>query len=240
MTDEQFSKMTVRELEFRGAKYKIVSDERDSSYQHPSWFSFLDEAMVREAKWKPPAGSIVLDVGAAYGSYALTALASGAAFVFAWSPQGPPGEATEADFLERSLKINGWADRARVFRGGCYSRMGWLNASSQAFSLHAPDAPHGDVIEVDRLDDLGLEIASTAEERPVVWMKLDVEGAEVEVLLGAEELIAKFRPTILVENHNFKRATLEQEVRDHLTARGYREVETTPYHAVSHSLYVPA
>ena len=45
----------------------------------------------------------------------------------------------------------------------------------------------------------------------------------------------------MVENHNFKRATLEQEIRELVTGTfGYKEVDTTPYHAISHSLYIPA
>ena len=84
---------------------------------------------------------------------------------------------------------------------------------------------------------------STVNLSRVDWMKLDVEGAEVEVLKGAKDLISKFCPKIQVENHVFKRASLYEEVRElliggNLGAR-YEEISTVQYHSVSHSLYFP-
>jgi hypothetical protein len=71
-------------------------------------------------------------------------------------------------------------------------------------------------------------------------MKLDVEGAEVHVLKGAEHLIRTLRPVLLIENHIFKASDLEAEVRNLLTKEmGYVEVSTSPYHSVSHSLFNP-
>jgi hypothetical protein len=72
-----------------------------------------------------------------------------------------------------------------------------------------------------------------------VWMKLDVEGAEVHVLQGAKETIKRYRPKLLIENHLFVKRTLEQDVRDLLLSWDYREVATHPYHSVSHSFYEP-
>lgn len=232
--------MDVQERSFRGHPYKISCDTSHPGYQHPSWFSFDDEATVRDAKWLIEPGDCILDVGAAYGSYALSALAAGAAFVFAWSPQGPPGEPTEREMMLQSLKLNGWEDRAVIYASGCYSRSGWVNASTQEFHTTEP-APQGDIIRVDSLDDwFRTEFSPRFSPGafPRYWMKLDVEGAEVEVLKGAEVTIRTLKPSIVVENHNFKRASLEQEVRSVLIDQfGYREVATTPYHAVSHSLY---
>lgn len=252
----------VREYGFRGNRFKVACVENYP--QHPSWFSHEDESTVRDAKWNIQPGDVVFDIGAAYGSYTLTALSAGAAFVFAWSPQGEPGLPQEADFLEESLRLNGWESRCFTLRGGLYDRTGWLDTVTQDFSESVDLHIHCDVggasstrilggpnvIGVDTFDKqvpetcrlTGLfrhQIGPSSAPSGTFWMKLDVEGAEVHVLRGAERLIAELRPNILVENHNFKRATLEAEVREHLLARGYREVSTTPYHAVSHSLYVP-
>ena len=189
--------------------------------------------------WSNTIGDVVLDVGAAFGSYAVTALACGAAHVYAWSPD--EGDNSLTMFAE-TLALNGWTDRCTLINGGMYSRDGWINPLRQSF--------------VDRIDEPGLDSTgfikvstldtwfATAPRHPAgtqFWLKMDVEGAEPEVLRGARTTVATLKPKMLIENHNFKRATLEQEVRDLLTTEfGYKEVCTTPYHSVSHSLYVPA
>ena len=231
-----------RTYSFKGAPYKIACME--PSPVHASWFTHEDESSVRDAQWDVRPGECILDVGAAYGSYTLTALAAGAKRAYAWSPQGEAGIPPEADFFEESLRMNGWEDRCSVLRKGAFNRDGWLNAQTQEFSETPLDEADGNVIRVECLDTWYKREFLPVEEVRLgsyigFWLKLDVEGAEVEVLKGALRLIADLRPRIQVENHNFKRATIEQEVRTFLSAVGYREVVTTPYHAVSHSLYVP-
>jgi len=229
----------TKELSFRGHPYKIAYVDR--IHTDPSWYSFEDESVVRDRTWDIRPGEIVFDVGAAYGSYTLTALACGAAFVYAWSPEAHPGGGpSEADLLEQSLKLNGWSDQCRVFPDiGCYSSRGTINTFTLKFE---PDTmvekTDGNRIAVSTFDEQILPRVVIRKDRSYV-MKLDVEGAEVEVLKGAEQFILQARPRIQVENHQFKDASIEQRVRDWLTARGYLEVSTYPYGSVSHSLYVP-
>jgi hypothetical protein len=45
--------------------------------------------------------------------------------------------------------------------------------------------------------------------------------------------------TAVNENHKFKIATIEQDVRDLLLSWNYKEIATHPYHSVSHSYYEP-
>jgi FkbM family methyltransferase len=237
---------TTEERVFKGHPYKIVCDRSNPGYQHPSWFSFDDEADVRERIWDIQPNDAVFDIGAAYGSYTLTALAAGARAVWAWTPQGPPGEVTEAGMLERSIKANGWGERAVLYREGLFDRSGWLNVVTQEFYEDEP-MPHADIVRVRSFDDYGFGSCDDADKMAFyswqreggIWFKLDVEGAELKVLTGANNFIQSYHPKITVENHNFKRATIEQEVRDLLVGQhGYTEISTVPYHAVSHSLYV--
>jgi FkbM family methyltransferase len=225
------TEVAVRDFSFRGNTFKVACHE--TSPQNSSWFTFVDEQEVRDRDWTVSPGDYVLDIGAAYGSYALSALSAGASFVWAWSPQTFDG-ANEKELFEASLALNAWSGRCRVFDSGIYDRTGWLNVSTQEFSeVEVPAAP--DVIRVETMGEW------EARERPkrVDWVKLDVEGAEVEVLKSAEGLIRRFQPKICLENHVFKRASIEQEVRDLLTSYGYTEIRTVPYHSVSHSLYLP-
>lgn len=229
----------IKELSFRGAPYKIECSD-SAQVCHPSWYSFDDESAVRDRDWLIRAGDVVLDIGAAYGSYALTALASGAARVYCWSPQGPPDEPTEAEMLRRSLALNGWTDRCTIYESGLFDKTGFLNASTQDFNASDSPPPNadqlgGEILRVECLDDWWARNHIYRAD----WMKLDVEGAEVEVLRGGEALIRELQPTILVENHLFKRATLGDEVRELLAGFGYNHVCTHPYHSISHSVYRP-
>lgn len=219
--------MEIRELSFRGNSYKIAALSRYP--QDASWFTFDDEASVRDRDWHIKPGDVVLDIGSGFGSYALTALASGAALVHVWNPNSE-----ENDFLGHSLAANGWSDRCVFHRDGLWSRTGFLRDTDLFFT----EEPRPDVVDLfpvfsldDQSDGLGVE--------RVDWVKLDVEGAEFEVLKGAEKLLRKFRPTVLVENHEFKDATILPRLRGYLPTLGYTELRTVPYHGVSHSVWTP-
>ena len=231
-----------RTYSFKGHDYKIVYVQppvhRD--LYHASWYSFEDESTVRDIMWDIQPGDCIIDVGAAYGSYSLTALASGAERVFAWSPQGEVGFPAEREFFAESLARNGWTDKATIYGTGIYDRDGWLNTMTQEFNpIGLP--PSYDAIQVSRLDtwykEQFLPTTNPADFKRF-FMKLDVEGAEVEVLKSAGRVLTELHPTIQVENHLFKRSTIEAEVRSLLLSYGYREVMTRPYHSVSHSLYM--
>lgn len=217
----------IKEYSFKGHPYKI-----ECSDVHASWWTHEDEHEVRMRQWDIQPGEVVLDIGAAYGSYSLIALALGAEYVFAWSPQGPPGQEPERVLFEKSLLLNGWQDKAIVYNSGLYNQTGWLNVDTQQM---VEPQEHPSVIKVETLDGW----TSRVDPNKVDWLKLDVEGAEVEVLKSGIETIKKFKPKIQIENHLFVRNTIAEEIRDLLLPLGYIEIENVPYHSVSHSLFHP-
>jgi len=228
--------MSIKEFTFRGKSYKIVC--LDNIPKHPTWYTFEDEASVREAYWHILPGDVVLDVGAAYGSYTVTALAQGASYVWAWSPQGT-GDESEANILRKTLALNGWSDKCCVIESGVYDRDGWLHTMTQEFFSMDPGICDGYIIPVTIIDSWMTSVNLSR----VDWMKLDVEGAEVEVLKGSKNLISEFHPKIQVENHVFKRASIYEEIRDSLIGGKfgvkYNEISTIPCGPISHSLYFP-
>lgn len=219
-----------------GVPYTFVCDP-DPNY-HPTWWCFTDEDVVRQQWWTVKEGEVVVDAGAAFGSYTLPALALGAERVYAWSPENMD------EILNINLDANGWRSRCMVFTTGLWNASGFLKCPSQEMPrLH----PTPEAAEADPTPGAIFPVKSLDEELPpdslkrLDWIKIDVEGAEVEVLEGASNLIKKFKPKLYVENHLFKDPSIKhrcQALIDSLDV-GYIEVGTIPYHAVSHSLYAP-
>lgn len=218
--------MDVREYSFRGVAFKIACLHRYA--QDASWFSHEDESIVRDRDWHIGPGDVVIDIGSAFGSYSLTALASGASHVVCFNPNQE-----ENGFVRESLRLNGWEDRATIYSTGLYSKSGWLRDTDQTFSEIAQEG----FFEVKALDDVGISFPGDLTGTP--WMKIDVEGGEVHVLQGARGVINKYRPNMLIENHQFIDHTLEQRVVDFLVDFDYKFVHCVPHHGVSHSLLVP-
>lgn len=218
----------VQEFSFKGNTYKVVAHDRIAS--DPSWHTHVDESTVRDRDWNIGPGDVIIDVGSCYGSYALTALASGAASVHCWSPVA---EQTKT-FLQ-SVALNGWEDRVHVYEYGLYSKTGWLDDLTQEFAdSPLPEGSGGSVFQVRRLDESGVSFAPGK-----MWIKVDVEGAEVDVLEGARGLILERGPTVLVENHVFKDATIEDRVRATMESMKYVQKSCHPHHSVTHAVYEP-
>jgi len=215
--------MKTREISFRGNSFKI--SDHGEARGNASWFSHEDESDVRERDWKIDPEDVVLDIGSAYGSYALAALASGASMVRCWNYNE-----FENQVLKESLALNGWTGKCEIHQVGLWSSPGFLEDIGGTFS----EQEGGGRFRVTTLD---LELPSPGR---VDWLKLDVEGAEVEVLKGGRSLLASSRPKIQVENHQFKDGSIERRVRELLESMRYRHIRTVPYHGVSHSVYEPS
>jgi FkbM family methyltransferase len=211
---------------------------------HSSWWSFMDELETRERFWNIQAGDVVLDVGADYGSYTLSALAMGAEAVYAWSPPFKlPTEPLEAATLCLSAGRNGWSNRMQVSPTGLYDRKGWLAAfdgprNAQWFATEAEAKAciegqdgHCAVFEVDTLDSFPVERCD--------WLKVDTEGCELPILQGGVETIKRCRPRILLEHHYHLDEQCEEKCTSFLKALGYEQLGRIQHHTIAHSLYVP-
>ena len=81
-------------------------------------------------------------------------------------------------------------------------------------------------VKVQRLDDV-VELA----DHPIGLLKIDVEGHELRVLMGAATLIARSRPVVLFEQHPHETENGSSRVVDWLRANGYKsfyEVRSLP------------
>jgi FkbM family methyltransferase len=225
----------------RGKSFKVLACPE---MWHPSWWSFNDEVETRELWWRVLPGDAVLDVGADFGSYALSALAQGAAHVHAWSPPFKrPTEAIECATLTASAGLNGWTERLTCLPTGLWSKPGFLAAFDGprnaeffptlegALARINGESGHCAAFEVGTLDALGIAKAD--------WLKIDTEGCELAVLTGGIETIKRCRPIVLLEQHYHLDADCEKKADAFLAELGYEKVGTRPHYTIAHSLYRP-
>ncbi len=148
-------------------------------------------------------GDIFLDIGANVGWFTILAAdrVGPTGRVHAFEPR-----AETARLLDRSIGDNGFGDRVRlhVTALGAENGESRLLGSETSTNLGgfrlARDAGEtfprmtSEIVTLTALDSLAVEA-------PVRLIKLDVEGAEPQVLEGARKLIARDRPLILSEIH---------------------------------------
>ena len=99
---------------------------------------------------------------------------------------------------------------------GCQSNV-LINYGGTSF--HHQDEIRGEGVDVncERLDDIYTGVPS--------FIKIDVEGHELQVLKGASETIKKHKPTILIEIHNFSE---DSDIHQYLKSLGYGDPEERP------------
>lgn len=172
------------------------------SYEHPK--------QRRLASLLSP-GHVFYDVGAHMGYYTLL----GAELV------GPRGRVVafepnpeNLDYLRRHVAINAY-DNVEVRGEAVAGDVGELRFDASGDSFTGRLAAGGSLaVTVTTLDRAHAEGAPL----PAV-VKIDVEGAELDVLHGAEAVIAAAHPVLLVATHS---AELHRDCAQFLQARGYR------------------
>jgi FkbM family methyltransferase len=173
-------------------------------------------------------GDSAIDVGAHVGFFAMqmAALVGAAGRVYAFEPLD-----ANADLLERSIAENAFTDRLMFRRAAVGAASGratltfaveTLNSGGAYLLRDGTDPLTGNQkkdVPVVALDALDMR-------RPVRFIKMDVEGAEPQVIRGAARLLAEDRPLILSELHpiQLQRASgiTADEFLAELGALGYR------------------
>jgi FkbM family methyltransferase len=139
-------------------------------------------------------GDVAVDVGANIGALTVglgRMVAPGGA-VIAFEPQR-----TIFDILRQNLQSNGLAN-VTAYRRAVGSQPGSIRvppldyAGPENFGGVSLGGAHGDQVEVVTLDSLNLP--------RLRLLKVDVEGMEHEVVLGAQATIARLQPALYIEN----------------------------------------
>lgn len=168
----------------------------------PAWWPQWSSAEEKLLERLDLHGQVVYDVGAFAGAYALffsRAVGAGG-YVVAFEPQPE-----NFGKLARNLALNqvhnvqalelalGASTGARPL----FRLPGMATTASLAPDAHTPLRRHAGVAHMVRLDDL----VSCMALPPPSFVKIDVEGLELDVLHGAEATLAQYRPGLLLEVH---------------------------------------
>ena len=203
--------------------YVLLTDPR--SLVIPGEVSGAEEIALLRELLAP--GDTFVDLGANHGSFAINAsrVVGSGGLVVAVEPQPKL-----ASLVERSLDVNGLSP-FQVFNFACADSEGTAEffvpkATSGSAGLFrefsASTAMHRFSVDLHRFDD------------PIAWrefpgrcvVKLDVEGAEMQVLAGAVEAIRLHRPPLMMEINPHSMAAAETSLDDLLSllqALGYGE-----------------
>lgn len=199
----------------------------ESSYN--LYKAFFEAGSVEQLQQFVSPGSTVIDVGANVGFFSrrFAKWVSDTGRVVAIEPA--PDHCRN---LERALTRQGMAHRVEVIRA-----VATQSAGTRFLELN----PHNPSDH--KIGERGLEVAAVTidglmAERdwpPVSLMKLDVQGAEYQVLAGSQETVRQFRPVLFIEvqEESLRRlGSSPEEVLGWATARGY-SIHTLEKHGIS-------
>ncbi len=183
------------------------------------WSGTYETAFSAAIREHVKAGHVCYDIGGYRGYMAGVMALAGASKVFAFEPL-PANQIALRRLRELNPELNitvkdmavGNEDGCALLRVMPDPSMGKLEGSS-----FQPEALVTDEIKVvlQRIDSM----VSRGEIPPPSLIKIDVEGAELDVLLGGGDTIRTARPIIFLEAHG---SLLEEICRQELNSLGYR------------------
>jgi FkbM family methyltransferase len=171
------------------------------SFVYGSWEPEVVEALEQHVR----PGITVLDIGAqsGYFSLLLSKLVGPRGKVIAFEP-------LPANFraLEENVRLNS-LENVTIREEAVGERSGETRFEfpRQEPTLIAGPLLAGDTQDVLTVKGISLDDVFFANAAPVQFIKMDVEGAEIEVLRGARQLLELAHPDMLIELHNMEKQT---------------------------------
>jgi len=151
-------------------------------------------------KFAVSSGDTVLDCGANVGVYTREALNSGAALVVAieLAPEN-------LECLRRTFVNGVAAGRVIIYPKGVWDKEGTLqlnvdpgNSAADSLVMHPEKSYKGPVVPVTTIDNLVAELKLSR----VDYIKMDIEGAEPNALIGGRQTLAKFHPRMALSAYH--------------------------------------
>ena len=201
------------------AEVKLIREDNKASLElwetrlGPLWIPRPGLAVIRHLEWEQAVekvyehpsvhvttGDVVLDCGAHIGGFTRTALLSGARLVVAIEPEKSNVVAFRRNFAEAIR--NG---KVILVEQGVWDKPGRLplhiSNVGDSHSIEIPQNTGRDrMIELTTIDIL----AGNLKLSKVDFIKIDIEGGELNALLGARQVLKQWRPKLAVSSYHKK------------------------------------
>jgi len=190
--------MHTSEVVFEGKTAQFcIMNSRDYIQGHHANGMFYEQAQLVAHRDLIPIGGTVLDIGANIGNHTMFyALHTFARYIYVFEPN-----IVAREILSRNIAANPSrrgdirTEHAHFAIGAGTEKVSAVSTPQNnlgATSFEKWDGSGAGGIDCRPLDHLSFV-------GPISFMKIDVEGMELDVLLGATELIARHRPSIAIE-----------------------------------------
>ncbi|MEQ9405256.1 MAG: FkbM family methyltransferase [Cyclobacteriaceae bacterium] len=155
-----------------------------------------EQELYRSIKIYLKKGDVFYDLGAHWGYFSIMSsrIVGNRGMVYAFEPMP-----SNHDRLERNLNINN-IENVQVMALAVSDKEGFVefsNSDDSYANTYKGDKSSSIKVKTQSLDNLINE-----EIRPPNFIKIDVEGAELDVLKGAQNLIKKYKPVIHLSTHD--------------------------------------
>jgi len=196
------------------------------------WDLTSEDAAIHAIQQYLQPGQVFVDIGANFGLHTLHAAkqVGEQGFVFAFEPVPD-----NLKLLQRNVALNDICHQVLIVPSAV------SNCVDSTLSFHIPqdEVPVTASLQAMektrcvqvanvRLDDYWRMV-----NQPVHLIKIDVEGAELEVLQGAQQLLRQWKPHLLIEVHGFALPAFGSSVKDlqaFLSGLGYQEYRLNTEH----------
>jgi FkbM family methyltransferase len=180
--------VSIKSGPLKGKKWIITSG---GSFIRGDQEAYKTEAFLKN--FKP--GSIFFDIGAHIGYYSAIGamLNNGKGHVYSFEPRP-----MNAGFFRKHMKRNNFRD-VTLFEAAVGEKDGEVKFDTDHGSATGRVSNDGDLsvkqVSIDRMVREG-ELPSPD------FIKIDVEGGEIEVLKGLNEVVNRYRPKMIIATHN--------------------------------------
>lgn len=180
--------MPILQGRLKGKKWIVGAGE------HGYWLGSYEINKRMAFEREIPAGAVVYDVGANAGYFSLLAavLVGSEGRVYAFEPLP-----RNVEFLNKHIQLNR-LDNIAVIEAAVSDRSGEAAFDLGASTAMGHLADTGEIaVRMVSLD----EMLQAGELEPPDYVKVDVEGAEYDVLRGARDLLRQYHPILFLDTH---------------------------------------
>lgn len=182
----------IRRRNGKTVKIGSVSFTVPPVFENLDWTSDSD---VIEKYWNVRVGDVCIDVGTGPGVWSLCALKAGAGEVIAFDPRD-----VSENILRRMTMLNDAKQNLTFERVGLMNTTGQMPFSESSFMWNTNG--ESSIVDVTTLDAYVNGRKTIKPITKIDFINIDAEGAELQVLDGAQETLRRFRPTVLVDVHD--------------------------------------